>query len=52
LVSWGFGLGKGFIFPAALKASCSHLPGRKGIAIGMVVCGLGCGSFVFTTLTT
>ena len=43
----GFGIGKGFLYPAPLKASWSHLPGRKGLVSGVIVSGLGLGAFVY-----
>lgn len=43
----GFGIGKGFLYPAPLKASWSHLPGRKGFVSGSIVSGLGLGAFVY-----
>lgn len=47
LYGLGFGIGKGFLYPAPLKAGWSHLPGRKGFVSGFVVSGLGIGSFIF-----
>lgn len=41
-----FGVGKGFIYPAPLKASWSHLPGRKGFVSGMLTSGQGFGAFL------
>lgn len=43
----GFGIGKGFIYPAPLRATWSHLPGRKGIVSGVIVSGLGLGAFLY-----
>ena len=43
----GFGMGKGFLYPAPLNAAWSHLPGRKGFVSGIVVSGLGMGAFTF-----
>ena len=43
----GFGIGKGFLYPAPLNAGWSHLPGRKGLVSGIIVSGLGIGSFIF-----
>lgn len=43
----GFGIGKGFLYPAPLKASWSHLPGRKGLVSGTIVSGLGLGAFIY-----
>lgn len=42
----GFGLGKGLIYPAPLRASWSHLGGRKGLVSGVLLSGLGFGSFI------
>jgi hypothetical protein len=47
LYGLGFGVGKGFLYPAPLKAGWSHLPGRKGFVSGFVVSGLGIGAFIF-----
>jgi OFA family oxalate/formate antiporter-like MFS transporter len=43
----GFGVAKGSLYPAPLRASWSHLPGRKGMVTGVIVSGLGFGSFVY-----
>lgn len=43
----GFGIAKGFLYPAPLKASWSHLPGRKGFVSGSIVSGLGLGAFAY-----
>lgn len=43
----GFGIGKGFLYPSPLKASWSHLPGRKGLVSGFIVSGLGLGAFIY-----
>lgn len=43
----GFGFGKGLAFPAALKAGWTVLPGRKGLVSGVVVSGIGLGSFMY-----
>ena len=43
----GFGVGKGFLYPAPLRASWSHLPGRTGFVSGAIVSGLGIGAFVY-----
>lgn len=43
----GFGIGKGFLYPSVLYAAWSHLPGRKGLASGVIVSGMGIGSFIF-----
>jgi len=45
-----FGIGKGFIYPAPLRASWSHLPGRKGFVSGFIVSGLGLGAFMYGIL--
>ena len=50
LYAGGFGIAKGFLYPAPLKASWSHLPGRKGLVSGTVTQGLGCGSFLYGML--
>src|SRR4051812_20882200 len=42
-----FGLGKGLAFPAAFKAGWIVLPGRKGLVSGVVVSGVGLGSFMY-----
>jgi hypothetical protein len=47
LYAMGFGVGKGFLYPAPLKAGWSHLPGRKGLVSGLIVSGMGIGSFLF-----
>ncbi len=47
----GFGIGKGFLYPAPLNAGWSHLPGRKGFVSGVVVSGLGIGAFIFSLIT-
>ena len=43
----GFGIGKGFLYPAPLVAGWSHLEDRKGLVSGMIVSGLGFGAFSF-----
>lgn len=43
----GFGIAKGFLYPAPLRASWSHLPGRKGFVSGAIVSGLGFGAFIY-----
>jgi OFA family oxalate/formate antiporter-like MFS transporter len=43
----GFGIGKGFIYPAPLRATWSHLPGRKGLVSGVITAGLGFGAFLY-----
>ena len=47
----GFGLGKGFMYPSALYAGWSHLPARKGLVSGIIVAGMGIGSFIFGIVT-
>ena len=47
LYAVGFGIGKGFLYPAPLNAGWSHLPGRKGFVSGLIVSGVGVGAFVF-----
>jgi hypothetical protein len=47
LYAVGFGIGKGFLYPAPLVAGWSHLPGRKGFVSGIIVSGLGIGALVF-----
>lgn len=51
LYAIGFGIGKGFLYPAPLNAGWSHLPGRKGFVSGVVVSGLGVGAFLAAMLT-
>lgn len=48
----GFGIGKGFLYPAPLKAGWSHLEGRRGLVSGIIVSGLGIGSFSFGMLVS
>ena len=43
----GFGIGKGFLYPAPLVAGWSHLEDRKGLVSGIIVSGLGFGAFSF-----
>lgn len=50
LYAVGFGIGKGFLYPAPLKAGWSHLPGRKGFVSGLIVSGMGVGAFLFGIL--
>ena len=50
LYAVGFGMGKGFMYPAPLNAAWSHLPGRKGFVSGIVVSGVGMGAFSFGIL--
>lgn len=47
LYAFGLGVAKGLIYPAALAAGYSHLPGRKGLVSGIVTSGVGFGAFVF-----
>lgn len=42
-----FGIGKGLMYSTALQAAISHLPGRKGVVSGVVICGFGFGGFIF-----
>lgn len=42
-----FGIGKGLLYSTALQAAISHLPGRKGVVSGFVICGFGFGGFIF-----
>jgi MFS family permease len=46
----GFGIGKGFLYPAPLVAGWSHLECRRGLVSGVIVSGLGVGSFTFGLL--
>ncbi len=50
LYAVGFGVGKGFLYPAPLNAGWSHLPARKGFVSGVVVSGLGIGALSFGIL--
>jgi hypothetical protein len=45
-------VGKGFLYPAPLEAGWSHLEDRKGLVSGIIVSGLGIGSFIFGMLTS
>jgi MFS family permease len=47
LYSFGFGCGKGLMYSSVLHAGWSHLPGRKGLASGAIICGFGFGGFIF-----
>ena len=47
LYAVGFGIGKGFLYPAPLVAGWSHLLGRKGFVSGIIVSGLGFGALFF-----
>ena len=49
--SIAFGVGKGLMYSTALQAAISHLPGRKGIVSGFVICGFGFGGFFFGMIT-
>jgi MFS transporter, OFA family, oxalate/formate antiporter len=51
LYAVGFGIGKGFLYPAPLNAGWSHLPARKGFVSGIVVSGMGVGAFLFSLIT-
>lgn len=42
-----FGIGKGIMYSTALHSAISHLPGRKGVVSGFVICGFGFGGFIF-----
>ena len=46
----GFGIAKGFLYPAPLNAGWSHLPAKKGFVSGVVVSGLGVGAFIFSII--
>jgi hypothetical protein len=46
-----FGVGKGFMYSAALQAGWSHLQGRLGFASGLIICGFGFGGFIFGIVT-
>jgi len=52
LYALGFGAGKGFLYPAPLKAGWSHFSGRKGLVSGIIVSGLGIGAFIFGNVVT
>lgn len=51
LYSIAFGCGKGFMYSAAVRAGWSHLPGRKGVASGLIISGFGFGGFFFGIIT-
>eukprot|EP00352_Strombidinopsis_acuminata_P001152 CAMPEP_0176346006 /NCGR_PEP_ID=MMETSP0126-20121128/5902_1 /TAXON_ID=141414 ORGANISM="Strombidinopsis acuminatum, Strain SPMC142" /NCGR_SAMPLE_ID=MMETSP0126 /ASSEMBLY_ACC=CAM_ASM_000229 /LENGTH=111 /DNA_ID=CAMNT_0017693303 /DNA_START=212 /DNA_END=547 /DNA_ORIENTATION=- len=51
LYSLAGGLGKGLMYSAALKMGWSHLPGRKGVVSGLIICGFGFGGFMFGLLS-
>lgn len=50
LYAVGFGIGKGFLYPAPLNAGWSHLPARKGFVSGIVVSAIGIGALSFGIL--
>jgi len=52
LYAVGFGIGKGFLYPAPLVAGWSHLEERRGLVSGIIVSGLGIGSFTFGLLVS
>ena len=52
IYSIGFGIGKGFLYPAPLEAGWSHLEDKKGLVSGIIVSGLGIGSFIFGMLVS
>ena len=52
IYSVGFGIGKGFLYPAPLEAGWSHLEDKKGLVSGIIVSGLGIGSFIFGMLVS
>ena len=35
------------MYSSALAAGWSHLPGRKGMVSGLIICGFGFGGFFF-----
>jgi hypothetical protein len=39
-------MGKGFLYPVALEAGWTHLPGRKGFVSGLITSGMGIGPFI------
>ena len=47
LYSISFGIGKAFMYSAALQAGWSHLQGRIGMVSGLIICGFGFGGFIF-----
>ena len=49
--AFGLGVGKGFIYPSALAAGYSHLPGRKGMVSGIIVSAVGFGAFIYGILS-
>ena len=52
LISLIFGIGKSFIYSSSLQAASTHLKGRNGFAMGVVVSGLGSASFLFGLVCT
>ena len=42
-----FGIGKAFMYSAALQAGWSHLQERIGLVSGLIICGFGFGGFTF-----
>ena len=51
MYSFGFGAGKGLLYSSALAAGWSHLPGRKGLASGVITAGFTFGGFIFGLIT-
>ena len=45
------GIGQALVAASSLSAGWSHLPGRKGMVNGFIVCGAGFGSFLFGIIT-
>ena len=41
---------KGLQYSSALLSAISHLPGRKGLVSGVVICGFGFGGFLWGLL--
>jgi MFS family permease len=41
----GLGIAKGLMYSSALFAAWTHLPGRKGLASGIIISGFGFGGF-------
>lgn len=48
----GFGVGKGFMYPAPLRAGWSHLSKRIGFVSGLIISGLGFGASIFGLIAT
>ena len=44
---FAFGIGKSFMYSAALQAGWSHLQNRIGMVSGLIICGFGFGGFIF-----